>query len=197
MQILTRIPSPVIYVMAVVWTLQIICFTFSHFGFYNERLVSSVQMSVCSALFWLSAIALLPVWKSRTLWKFLASIIFALSGLVLLALLTPSESFGGYSLLKAQPLAQPGYTAKLERQFYSIDNDCKTELVLSYERNYWNIMKETKVIFSLHPSEKGTFEISPDGKLITVTAACEDERHETVVQTFSTDWYLVRPQVPF
>lgn len=182
------------YRMAVIWTVQVSCFSFGHFDFYDWSLASSVLTGICTAFFWLSAIVLLPIGKSRKVWKFLASIIFGLSGLMLIV---PSESHEGYLLLKEEPLTQPGYTARLERQFYSVCNDCQTAVVLSYERNYWNVMKETKVVFSLHPSEKGTFEISPDGKLITVTATCEDEKHEKVVQTFSTDWNLVKQRVPF
>ena len=197
METLAKIPSPVIYLMAAIWTLQVCCFAFGHFDFYNTSFSSVAHTSVISSLFWISAFVLVPAWRAKKLWKFLASVTlwFSSLGLLTVFLGEHDESHHYYSLLKSQPLKQAGYTAKLEKQFDTACNECRTKIVLSYERNYWNVLKETKEVFSLSPSEKGTFEISPDGKFIMVTATTEDENHKESVAAFSTDWNLVKPKV--
>lgn len=199
MKTIAKIPSPVIYLMAAIWTLQVCCFAFGNFDFYNTSFSSVAHTSILSSLFWTSAFVLLPAWRAKNLWKFLASVTlwFSSLGLLFIFLGEQDESHLYFSLLKSQPLAQAGYTAKLEKQFDTVCNDCRTKVVLSYERNYWNVLKETKEVFSLSPSGRGSFEISPDGKFITVTATTEDANHQKSVETFSTDWNLVKPKLQY
>lgn len=196
---MAKIPSPVIYLMAAIWTIQVCCFAFGHFDFYDKSLSSGAHTSLLSSLFVISGVVLLPAWRAKKQWKFLASVTLWFSSLGLLSAFLghQDESHLYYSLLKSQPLAQAGYTAKLEKQFDTACNKCRTKIVLSYERNYWNILKETKEVFSLSPSEKGTFEISPDGKFVMVTATTEDENQKKSVEAFSTDWSQVKPKLQY
>lgn len=191
-----KIPRLIIFLMISFWALQVWHFVFGRFRFYDESINSLVETMVLIVPFAVGIFILLPIWQGRKPWKPLAIAMVLMPGFLLFcSYIAPDESHHYYSLIESEPLYQKGYLAKLERRFDTVVNDCRTKVVLCYERNYWNVVKETKDIYSIVPGSTGSFEINATGKTLTLRANAEDSNRTKIVKTFSTDWNQVRPEV--
>ena len=184
-----KIPRFVIFLMISFWLLQVWHFVFGNFRFYNESLNSLAETMVLVVPLTVGIFILLPVWQGRKPWKPLAILMVLLPGFMLFcSYIAPDESHHYYSLIQSEPIYQNGYLAKLEKRFDTVVNDCRTKVVLCYERNYWSFLKETKDIYSISPCASGTFDINANGDLLTLRVSTEDSNHTKIVKTFPTDW---------
>ena len=184
-----------LYLWLLFWTLEVAHLVFIQFRFYDKSLNSLIDKIGIVAVFMLGIQIFFPIWQDRNLWRLLGIGISLLSVFVFLFYdFAPDYEHEYYALLDSKPLQEHGYQAKLERRFDTVATDCRTKVVLCYERNYWNILKETKDIYSVRPGITGSFEIVADGKLLTLTANAEDSNRTKMVKTFSTDWNQVKPE---
>ena len=104
------------------------------------------------------------------------------------------RGFGAYdSQIKRISVHRLGETIQLKPYFFGWYKPCSTAVELTYIRQYWNFLKQTKVVCQVFPATTGSIAVSKDGRSVHLTATEGRDGGRQIDTTFDTEWNKVKP----